>query len=93
MIYHKGMHFAKKKKTCPETWQITPETPSVTSDVTMIANNKFRQKYKEVVKACFKIYINLLRWIKETHENISMASVSALFPGRETDNYLHLVRT
>lgn len=47
----------------------------------MIANNKVRRKYKEVVRACFKIYINLLRWIKETHENKSMAPLSALFSG------------
>jgi len=47
----------------------------------------------EVVRAYFKIYINLLRWIKENYENISMAPVSALFPGREADNYRHLVRT
>ena len=59
----------------------------------MIANSKLRKKYMEVVRAYFKIYINLLRWIKENYENISMAPVSALFPGREADNYRHLVRT
>lgn len=59
----------------------------------MIANSKLRKKNKEVVRAYFKIYINLLRWIKENHENISMASVSAIFLGGEADNYLHLVQT
>jgi hypothetical protein len=77
MIYHKGMHFLKK--TCPGTRQITPETPSATSDGTVIVNNKWRRKYKELVRAYFKLYINLLRWIKESHENISMAPVSAVF--------------
>ena len=59
----------------------------------MIANSKLRKKNKEVVRAYFKIYINLFRWIKENHENISMAPVSALFLGREAENYLHLVQT
>jgi hypothetical protein len=36
--------------------------------------------------ACFKIYLNLLPWIKENYENISMEFVSALCPGREADS-------
>jgi hypothetical protein len=59
----------------------------------MIANNKLRGKYKEVVRAYFKMYVNLLRWIKENHENTSMTPVSTLFARREADIYLHLVRT
>ena len=93
-MYHKGMHFPLKK-TCPETWQITPETPFVTSDVTMIDNNKLRRKYKEVVRAYFKIYSYIsicFDGLKKNYENMSMAPVSALFPGLEADTYLHLVR-
>jgi hypothetical protein len=39
-----------------------------------------------MVMAYFKIYLNLLRWIKENHENISMAPVYALCLALAADN-------